>query len=120
MMLEPPQNTWINLFFKKGLVRRSRFIDGKYRSTDNDEWFSGYKAPEDVERWELVDDNIWMIYKNNWIKFDGKSFSYLDGDRSKSGLSGEETCYAVLGMGLNGSQSDDAIQWIQSKELNDA
>jgi hypothetical protein len=118
-MPKPPKNTWINLFFKSGLVRRARFIDGKYLSTDNNEWFSGYKAPEDVERFELVDDNIWMIYKDNWIKFDGKCFSYLDGEHRKSGLSGEETCYAVLGMGLNGSQSDDAIQWIQSKELKD-
>lgn len=117
MLNTPPENTWINLYFKKGLVRRARFINGKYLSSDNDEWFSGYKAPEDVEKWEIVDDNIWMIYKDNWIKFDGKTFSYLDGEYSKSDLTPDEAKYAVLGMGLNASQSDDAIYWIHSKDL---
>ena len=123
MTNHPPFDTWINLHFKSGLVRRAKYTkDKKFLSTDNDEWFSGYTAPEDVSFWDLVDDDVWLIYEDNWLKFDGNKFEVKDGDFHKKDISFNDLINRILGMGLNGCQSDDAIGWAKTKikELKDA
>jgi hypothetical protein len=106
-------NAWVNIHFKSGLVRRAKLLaDGTYVSTWNDNWFSGYRIPEDVNYIDPVDDNIWMMYEDTWIKYNGLTFEVVINNIKTPELTKENMPVFILGLGLNSSQSDAAFEWL--------